>query len=477
VAQAVATRDRVTSGASPIRPALGLAIVGLLATLADVFVSTGAWFFAITAVVMLALVVARPEVGIAVFLSTFMVTYPTVLAGSGYLTINNVLGLVFLVLLAHRVYVTRDRWFLRNRELWLLAFVAICYYTSAAFNGPEPRLLQLIGEGQPSDAARLYVNRVAFVLFFVNFIRTPPHVRLVYLLCIGMMVASVLVGVWGVLQGGGLYGYRASTFIWIIAASGNPNRLAMFAIISLGALWYLRRQVRNPLGHGVLVAIMVLLVLGVFMAASRSGLLGLLTSILFILYDEGVSLRRVVGLGLGALMTITLVLRFVPEKSLERVSALPGSSAAAAGVGTGSLERRQYTLEIGYEIARENLLLGVGVGNWEITRFMRDPARSTAPPHSSYLLAMAEGGLFCLLAFLALFWRTWRNFTVARERLPPPRRIRDLNWIVSGARVGLLTLVVFSLFADLWQSIVLFWLVGLGVVLRRYADSQAIRYA
>jgi len=83
---------------------------------------------------------------------------------------------------------------------------------------------------------------------------------------------------------------------------------------------------------------------------------------------------------------------------------------------------------------------------------------------------MAEGGVVCLLAFLALFWGTWNNFKVA-ESLLPRGRLRDLDWVVKGARVGLITLVVFSLFADLWQSIVLFWLVGLGIALRRYAED------
>jgi hypothetical protein len=33
--------------------------------------------------------------------------------------------------------------------------------------------------------------------------------------------------------------------------------------------------------------------------------------------------------------------------------------------------------------------------------------------------------------------------------------------------------VFFSLFADLWQLVILFWLVGLGIVMRRLVEQTA----
>jgi hypothetical protein len=474
VPQAVAVRGR--SAASPISagPLIGLAMVALFAVVADVALGTGAWFFVITGLMLVTLVVTRPEIGIVLFLSTFLVTYPQALQGSGFLTINNMLGLLFLVLLAYRIRARGDWWFLRNREMQLLLFIAVCYAVSEMFNGPESRLAELIGPSERNIAARLYLNRVAFVLFFATFIRTPAQMRLVYLLVIAMMVMSALSGLQGGLTSAGLYGSRASSVVQGgIAQAGNPNRVAMYAIICIGALWYLRRQVRGRVGQISLLGLIVLLAVTVMMTASRSGMLGLFTCVAFIVIEEGVSLRRMLTLGLVGVVTTVLVLQVVPEKNLERLGNLPGSAASAGTVGTGSLERRAYAFEIGYEIARENLLLGVGAGNWEIVRFMRDPARSTAPPHSSVLLAMAEGGIFCLLSFVALFWYTFQNLSVAQQLLPPARRVRDLNWIVSGARTGVIAIAVFSVVADLWQSIVLFWLIGLGIVVRRYAEARS----
>ncbi len=470
MAQAIAGRRREGQGSSSWWPAIYLSLFGVLAVVADLAVGSGVWFFAVAAACVLAMVVSRPHIGIAVLMSAFMIEYPKALQGTGFLTINNVLGLVFLVLLAQRVYMTEDWWFLKSREVRLLFVIGLCYVVSSYLNGPEPRLLELIGASGGGSETRLYFNRVAFVIFFANFIRTSGHIRLIYALAISFMVASAVLGVWEVLHGGGAYGYRATTDQALIRQAWNPNRLALFAIIAIGALWYALMNVYHVFLRAGIVTILLVLILGVFMTASRSGLVGLLACGAYVGFEQGLSLRKAFGMMLVGALALILVLQLVPEKSLERIGNLPGSGSASSDVGTGSLQRRQYGFAIGFEIMKENILLGVGAGNWDITRFLHDPTGSTAAPHSSYIRATAEGGIFCLLAFLGLFWGTWRNFGIA-EQLLPAGRLRDLSWVVKGAQVGLITLVIFSLFADLWQSIVLFWLVGLGIVLRRYAEN------
>src|SRR5262245_55994235 len=59
-------------------------------------------------------VVRLPHVGISLFLTTFLINYPSVARGSGFLTINNFLGVLFLVLLLWDLHLNRDVWFLKN---------------------------------------------------------------------------------------------------------------------------------------------------------------------------------------------------------------------------------------------------------------------------------------------------------------------------------------------------------------------------
>ncbi|HVM98544.1 MAG TPA: O-antigen ligase family protein [Candidatus Acidoferrales bacterium] len=430
-------------------------------------------------VLFVSLIVARPEYGIALFLSTFLMTYPAALQGAGLLTINNVLGGIFLVLLTYKLYREEDFWFLRNRELQLFGFILLMYYLSDLFNSPDAHVVELLGVQEHSAAnLKTFVNRVLFTVFFINFVRAPEHVRMIYLLALAFMVASALSGIQGVLRGGGLYGYRATTEAALIASAYNPNRLAMFAILAIAGLWYLMRSLQVPGLRLIILPAIGVLALAVFMTASRSGLLGLVVCGVAILIDEGANLRSILSIVIAALLVILLVLQFVPQRAIDRITNLPGTASAQQGEGSGSLERRQRTWEIAVELFADSPILGVGMGNWEVARFLKDPARSTAAPHSSYLLALVEGGILCFAAFMALLWQTWRDLRFVEARLVEVSApLSDLMWIVKGAKVSFVVLVFFSAFADLWQLVILFWLVGLAVVMRHLLEEHDLREA
>ncbi|HUI28500.1 MAG TPA: hypothetical protein VL403_20650, partial [Candidatus Kryptonia bacterium] len=303
MAQAIAVRAGRPAVASNGAALLVLGVIALLATTADILVGTGAWFFAIAGLALLVAVILHPEIGIAVFLSTFLVTYPAALQGGSFLTINNMLGLLFLVLLVHRVYVSGDWSFLYHRELMWLTLIVAAYSASSVLNGPEPRLLSLLGPMDRNDSLRLFLNRAVFVLFFISFIRNEVHLRLIYLVALGLMVFGVAIGVRAVISGGGVSGYRAAN--WVVSTIGNPNRLAMAAIIALGSMFYMMRVVRSRVVQGLLVGLMLIMVLGVFMSASRSGLAALVACVSFIMIDEGFDLRKILSLALIGLIAVS----------------------------------------------------------------------------------------------------------------------------------------------------------------------------
>jgi O-antigen ligase len=443
---------------------VGVTVVGPLAVL-PVF---GVLFFA--------LVVVRPEYGIAVFLSTFLIAYPQALQGTGLLTINNVLGGMFLILLTYKVYNERDWWFLRCRELQLLALVSLVSAIASRLNGPDPRLIGTLGAYQTyAGDPRMFVTRSVFTLFFVNYIRTPGHVVMIYLTAIGLMVLAALSGVHGMLQGGGLHGYRAVS--GVIYTAANPNRLAMFAIIPIAALWYLMRAVRKPLLSSLILPCIAGLVLAVFMTGSRSGLLGLGVCGAAIAIRERLRLSQLLAAGLVGTLALVLVLQLVPEKTFERITNLPFTQSGDTGLGAGSLARRMYGWDVAFQLFKRHPFIGVGIGNYELTRYLNDPARATTPAHNSYLMTLVEGGLVSLAALLYLLWRTWRNLRSAGRYVSAPGPLSSLKWVVQSAEVNLLVLVFFSAFADLWQFVVLFWLVGLGIVLRRLVEQQALEEA
>lgn len=429
-------------------------------------------FAPIFGMLFFALVFARPQYGIALFLSTFLVSYPAALQGSGLLTINNVLGGIFVILLTYKIYRERDWWFVRSPEMQLLGFIFLMFYLSDKLNGPDPRLLPLLGPVQfGAENMRTFITRSVFILFFINFVRTPQHILMIYLLAVVLMTISAITGVQDVLHGGGLHGYRAVSSV--IASAANPNRLAMFAILAIAELYYLTTWLSFP-GITLLVSPLVgVLGLCVFMTASRSGLLGLAVCFLAIIYEEGFSVQKLAGYGLTAGLVFVLVVQFTPAKTLERITNLPFTQAGQSGLGSASLERREYNWEQAIDMFRQNPFLGVGIGNWELSRFLLDPTHSTGAPHSSYLLALCEGGIFCLVAYLALLWRCWRNIGFAERYMETADfpLSKNLKWVVKSTKTDLIVLVFFSIFADLWQLVILFWLVGISIVIRRMVEQ------
>lgn len=436
--------------------------------------------------VILLLIIVRPELGIAVFLSTFLMAYPRWMQGSGYLTLNNVLGGIFAVLLTYKVYREQDWWFLRVREIQALLVIIAIYYVSETLNSPDALRASLLGAGfYFAEGLRIFVNRVAFTLFFINFIRTPGHVRMIYMLALAFMTVTALTGVQTVLTGGGLQGYRAFTGAedlvagqaGLIRAAGNPNRLAMFAVLAITGIWYLIQSMRVPMVRAVGLTTIVLLALAVFLSASRSGLIGLGICAALLLAEGGFNVRKIASLLLAAGLLSVLVVQFVPERSLERITNIPIAGVETTYEGGTSVERRSYAWEVAYELWRENPpLLGVGMGNWPVARFLSDPARLAGAPHNSHLLALVEGGPIVALLFIFLLWNTWRSLTYSLHYISLPGfPLAELSWVVKSARVSLVVFSFFTVVADLYNLVLLFLLLGISVVVRRQVEQVVQR--
>ena len=204
----------------------------------------------------------------------------------------------------------------------------------------------------------------------------------------------------------------------------------------------------------------MLLVVTVFLSASRGGLIGLAVTgmMLFVQGRRGSGrlLYGVAALIIGAM----LVQEVVPEQAFERITNIPGISRSESTAGEGSLQRRAYTYEIGVEIWKKAPLVGVGPGNWSYVRFITDPLRSAAAAHNSYLAALAEGGLLCLVLYLVLFYVTIRDL-LRLERSPAivaRAKADGLEWLLAATRVCLISFLVFSLFADLWDLVFSYFL-------------------
>jgi O-antigen ligase len=482
-------RESALSSAIERLPLAPLAALGGAAAVA-VLLGPEALTTALIAGFGMMVIALRPQWGVAAILVLLMVQYGSrryeregfaglaslVPVGEGLVTVNNILGLFLALLLVYHVYRDNDWSFLRNRQLQLVGLITAALAFSAFVSGIDSADainlgLRLTG-GQ--DPTRLLISRALFLVLFVFFLRAPRDLRMVVAVFVVLSVATAWSGSAAAITGSGrpeVADYRAGGVEVLIGSTQNPNRLALICTLTLIFIWeYSQAHSLRRWGWAAALAAL-LLVVTVFLSASRGGVLGLgfATLLLFVRRNSGAG--RIAYSIAVAILGIMLIGQVVPEQALERISNIPGIASSSEGEGGGSIERRGYTYGVGLQIWQQAPIIGVGPGNWPYVRFVSDPMRSAAAPHNSFLKALTEGGLVTLLLYLALFYVTLRDL-LAIERAPEAMALArrdDLAWLLSAMRIALITFLIFSLFADLWDLIFAYFLIGVAAVLiQRY---------
>jgi len=488
---AVDSVDRV--GLLPLLALLGLAAVSVVA---------GPESFTLLLVGMAgAMVVAvRPHWGVAIIFFLLMVQYGSrryervgvagdvssfVPQGSGLLTINNILGLFLALLLVYHVYREGDWSFLKNRIVRLMLAITAVYVFSGLISGIDYADQAALGLQATSaqDPSRQLISRALFLVLFVFFLRKPRDLRMMVILFVGLCIVTAWTGSDAALTGAGRLSeseYRAGGLDVLIQSTKNPNRLALIATLGLVYIWeYSQAHQLQHWRRWLAMTGILLMIVTVFLTASRGGLIGLVaTGLILFARRRGGASRFVYALaiiGVGAIV----IQEVVPEQVMERITNIPGLSRTdeyANGAGEGSTARREYTYGIGIQIWKKAPLVGIGPGNWPYVRFITDPLRSAAVAHNSYLAALAEGGIITLTLYLVLFYTTIRDLLRCEgaQRIMARARSEGLDWLLVGTRMCLLALLVFSVFSDLWDLVFTYFLFGVAAVLiERYRPMPA----
>jgi O-antigen ligase len=207
---------------------------------------------------------------------------------------------------------------------------------------------------------------------------------------------------------------------------GNPNRFAIPFLFSVPALFgriiYMRPRTKyNVIVKLGLLMLFFLFLYTVLLTYSRSAWLSIFVSLSLLLATSRIGRRLLLGV-------VALFIFIFPLISSSLFFALRLASG---------LTGREYLWKAAIQIARENVLLGIGPGNFEfmkpryilpthfLSRLMRSPLGSGAA-HNLYLTVSAELGLFAavaLVAFLGIL--LWRAAKLAKNTTDP-----DLRWLL-----------------------------------------------
>jgi len=481
----IRTQYPSSSAATPAWAVLPIIVFG--AALAVATWIGGQWPLTVLVVLLVAVgfVVAlnRPHIGISLFLTTFLINYPGVARGVGPLTINNLLGGMFLALLAWNYYTTRDTWYLREPLVWMLVAIGAVLVAStvaAEYGFPDASIQRLIerpvGVTAGFDFTQRWLfqhfSRVAFVVFVLTFIRTPAQLRTVFVTMLICILAAVPPALMQFAQGATGEEFRID--VEIVNWADNENRFAFGCVLGVSLLFHLWMTARSQLARFSAAFGMLLLLPLVLLAASRSGFLGLgLLGFLVLSGAFGARGKRlspaarvagVLGFAGVALLTFFFL---VPPKAQERI--LNVNPFATQGVeGSSSTAFRAAAIEHSLHLIELNPILGVGVGNFRwVNRYYHGFFK---PPHNSYLWAAAEGGVVLLVAYLLLFRQLWRRFGRLRAvYVTDPELPLFAHWL----RVYMVLFLFFSFFADVWLEEHVFLFVAAAILLERWRRDGA----
>ena len=427
---------------------------------------------------------ARPEVGVMALTSTFFLPIPESLEYIGPFNIYAILSAILAALLLARLAIERRLDVLKSRQVQCVCLLLLAMWVNTIVNDrtvPFGRLAPSSWEDQPirtlsrdldsTDLRFRYALLYSmYVVFCVAFVRRRWQI----LLLIGLVVSFVLMtspnAIWHALTSvGTLDETRASATFGIVAAR-NSNRLAFFCVLAITFIGYAMQGLKSRPLTLLGAPVIVMLVVTIFLSASRSGLLNLgLLSALF-LYRTGLGRGRIVGLVLVLLVAGVAVLTLVPEAHLARITAFFATDRDMDSGGSNLA--RMEMLRVGLRMFADNPLLGVGIGNSRWLAIVEYGGLRISGLHNSYVTALVEGGLLLMAAYLLLFWSILASLARTR-RLAALAPGPQLGWAVEATWTSFLLLLVFSAFADVWHEISLFLLTALSVTLERLYQREA----
>lgn len=326
--------------------------------------------------------------------------------------------------------------------------------------------LSIVNAGYPL-ASLFELNNLllGFLLFVavVNFVRTEDDLRFVMIV---LLVALTIPA---------LDGFRQHfQFLWgqrymdrVRGPTPHPNLLSMYLNVLLPLCLVLALTTRRTLLRLALVGVALFTVASVMFTLSRGGLAGLAvgcfsTFVLWFIYS---------GARAKAVKVMVLLMLFTPIGVKWAPLLIERFTSREAGA---SMRGRAQMTDTSLATWREHPWVGIGTNNYALEQ-------GTANVHNSYLLFLAETGVFGLAAFL--FVLLTFLFIAARNiaRAPPGSLARLLS-IALTAGLAALVLQLYGEFAIRSEPIHYLFHVLAGItvgtrqmLIRRAAEAAAAR--
>lgn len=430
------------------------------------------------------LVLYRPHIGVIVIMSTMLMSYPDALKGVGPFTINNLLGVSLLLILAFQLYRSHDYWFLREPEIRLLIAIAALLIAMQYVNKliwpdikyllPKVAKSGNVGFYEHVDVSGRWIfellSRIAFTIFFVNWVRTPKQLKWVLYVIAVCIVAVVPTLGPEMVKGEAEYRITSKVVGW----AANVNRFAFMMNVGIALFVYLA-AISRSVGMKILwLACAAGSIPLVLLTASRSGFLGLCLVGLLLFWSDHIPRRGKILAAVGGVLlgtfVFSVVLTDMHRERLMNLNPFSEEAVMARVEGSRSTQTRVTTLAEALEIITQHPLTGVGLGNFRwVNAYLHG---SYKPPHNSYIWSAAEGGIFATILYLTLFGFLFTRVQRLRQKYKSHPEVPYLpDWL----HLYLVLFFFFSIFADVWLEVHIYFMISIAIVLSRWALEDELR--
>ncbi|NVM20298.1 MAG: O-antigen ligase family protein [Desulfobacterales bacterium] len=386
-----------------------------------------------------------------------------------FVSLSRTLGILVISLwLAHKVAARESINILGGDQAkWILGLLAVIFI-SWVFS---------VDKMQGYMGSRTLMLVIVLYLMFIDMFNSVKYVNiLIWSIALSVGLLS-LCGLANYFCGGNLFVYSyqpermylSGPFPRLGGFSGNPNGYAMHLLVGITIMIHLLKFAKTVLPKLLVLIFLGTSVAGVFLSASRAGILGL--AIILILY----SFRRkdIKSIVISALLCGMI---FITFKMIW-----PSVESRVVGLTFGgqdiTIQNRINNHMTGLKMFLDHPLTGVGLSNFTRIRFdyEHDVSSGYRAPHSIYLQILAELGIFGLICLIGLICCTFKTLRIASKGY---RSIGDfeLEEFSKMVMIGIFAYLVVGMFHTYTYDKYFWFLMALAPVLRRlYEQGQLVK--
>ncbi|MFJ7937160.1 O-antigen ligase family protein [Peribacillus sp. NPDC096622] len=183
------------------------------------------------------------------------------------------------------------------------------------------------------------------------------------------------------------------------AGAFDPNELGIILVISITVSWYLSLRIKSIFLINVNRVYILLGAFAVFLTGSRTAFLALIASVIYILFLTNFKKGKKIGFLLKIILGFFLlysILLLVPDTTTERIL------TTSSELSTGDFNSRQDAWFGGFELIKDNPILGVGIGSFRIA--LGEKLGLYMVAHNIYISVLGELGLVGFIILLIIIY-------------------------------------------------------------------------